>query len=60
MTFARKLDSVTNSTIELYQGVKKLTRKFRPRINVVKYENREILNEGSKVKYRWKRYCEEQ
>ena len=39
---------ITNATKDLYQGVKKLTRKFRPRIDVIKDENKEILSEGSK------------
>ena len=36
-----------------------MTRKFRPRIDIIKDENKEILSEGSKVMDRWKRYCEE-
>ena len=50
--------AITNQTKDLYQGVKKLTRKFRPRIDVIKNENKEVLSEGSKVMDRWKRYCE--
>ena len=48
---------ITNSFKDLYQGVKKLTKKFRPRIDVIKDENSKILSEGSEVKDRWKTYC---
>ena len=41
--------AITNSTKDLHQGVKKLTRNFRPRIDVIKNENKEVLSEGSKV-----------
>ena len=51
--------AITNQTKDLYQGVKKLTRKFRPRIDVLRNENKEVSSEGSKVMHRWKRYCEE-
>ena len=34
-----------------------MTRRFRPRIDVIKDESKEVLSKGSKVLDRWKRYC---
>ena len=50
-------NSITNSIKDLYQGVKNLTRKFRPRIDVIKDENSKMLSESREVKDRWKTYC---
>ena len=47
---------ITNSTKDLYQGVKKLAKRFRLRIDVIKDENKEVLSEGSEIMDRWKRY----
>ena len=32
---------------------------FRPRADIIKHENKEVLCKGSKVMDRWKRYCED-
>lgn len=52
-------DSITNSTKDLYQGVKSLTRKFKPTIETVKDKDGVMLSDRSNVKERWKNYCEE-
>ncbi|XP_063593072.1 uncharacterized protein LOC134770132 [Penaeus indicus] len=52
-------NSVTNSIKDLFQGVKKLTNKFRPTIDTIKDENNKVLFEGEEVKSRWKQYCYE-
>ena len=48
---------VTNSTKDLYQGVKKLTNKFRPTVDNIKDIDNKVLCEGEEVKNRWKQYC---
>ena len=50
--------SVTNSSKDLYNAVKTITRKFKPKIDAVKSENGVLLTEGPQVKERSKEYCE--
>ena len=42
-------NTVTNSTKDLYQGVKNLTRKFKPTMDTIKSEDGTILCDGDKV-----------
>jgi len=41
---------------EVYEGVRKLTGRFAPRITVVKDERGEILTAEKETRDRWKRY----
>ena len=47
-------NSITHSLKDLYQGVRRLTRKFNPRIDTVKYEDVTVLCESDEVKQRRK------
>uniref|UniRef100_H2YWZ6 Reverse transcriptase domain-containing protein n=1 Tax=Ciona savignyi TaxID=51511 RepID=H2YWZ6_CIOSA len=46
-----------NSTKELYQSVKKLTKSFKPSADTVKSENGAVLCDRDDIKERWKEYC---
>ncbi|XP_042857015.1 uncharacterized protein LOC122243475 [Penaeus japonicus] len=47
-----------NKTIkELYQGVRNITRKFKPKIDTIKTEDGLVLCDGKEVKDRWRQYC---
>ncbi|XP_070000272.1 uncharacterized protein [Penaeus vannamei] len=48
--------SINNSLKHLYQGVKSLTKKFKPTIDTVKSDGK-ILNESHEIKDKWKQYC---
>ena len=50
-------NSIANSLKDLYQVVRRLTRKFNPRIDTVKDEDGTVLCESDEVKQRWKQYC---
>ena len=50
-------NAMTNSTRELFNGVRSLTRKFRPAINTIKNEAGVILCDREHVKDRWREYC---
>ena len=50
-------NSIANSLKDLYLGVRRLTRKFNPRIDTVKDEDGIVLCESDEVKQRWKQYC---
>ena len=50
-------NSIANSLKDLYQGVRRLTRKFNPRIDTVNDEDGTVLCESDEVKKRWKQYC---
>ena len=52
-------NSITNSTRDLYRGIKNLTMKFKPTIDTIKDENGNPLCNGEHVKERWKEYCED-
>ena len=52
-------NSITNSTRDLYRGIKDLTKKFKPTIDTIKDENGNALCNGDDVKERWKSYCED-
>ena len=52
-------NSITNSTRDLYRGIKGLTKKFKPTIATEKDENGHALCKGEDVKERWKSYCED-
>ena len=54
-----KKNAITNSTKDLCQGVRNLSRKFKPRNDTIKDENGQILFDGDKVKERWREYCSE-
>ena len=49
--------AVNNSTKELYQGIKNLTKSFKPSADTIKSEDGTVLCDGDKVKERWKEYC---
>ena len=49
-------NSITNSIQDLYQGVKNLTNKFKPTIDIIKDENGKIFGEAEEVKERWVHY----
>ena len=40
----------------VFEAVKKLTRKFQPRIGAIKDEQGKILTEASDIKERWLEY----
>ena len=48
---------ITNSTKDLYQGVRNITKKFKPSNDTVKEEDGTILCDGEDIKKRWKEYC---
>ena len=50
-------NSITNSLQDLYQSVRRPTRKFNHRIDTVKDEDGTVLCENDEVKQRWKQYC---
>ena len=50
-------NAMTNSIRELFNGVRSLTRKFRPATNTVKNEAVVILCDREHVKGRWREYC---
>ena len=50
-------NSIVHSLKDLYQGVRRLTRKFNPRIDSVKCEDGTVLCESDEMKQRWKQYC---
>ena len=52
-------NSITNTTKDLYQGVKNLTRKFKALVDTIKDKEGLIICEGEKVRDRWKEYCED-
>eukprot|EP00795_Rhopilema_esculentum_P008169 gene8169-14099_t len=52
-------NSITDSTRDLYRGIKDLTKKFKPTIDTIKDENGNALCNGDDVKERWKSYCED-
>ena len=47
----------TNSTKDLYQGVRKITNKFKPMVDTIKKEDGVMLCDGDEVKDRWNEYC---
>ena len=49
--------SITNSTKDLYQGIKVLTNQFKPSIDIIKDTIGIILCEDEEVKGRSVRYC---
>ena len=48
---------ITNSTKDLYQGVRNITKKFQPSNDTVKKEDGTMLCDGEDIKKRWKEYC---
>ncbi|XP_042864337.1 uncharacterized protein LOC122248391 [Penaeus japonicus] len=50
-------NSINNSTKEMYNGVKNLTKKFKPSVDTIKDEDDLILCDREEVKDRWKEYC---
>ena len=52
-----EVNSATNSTKELYQGVRNLTNKFRPSNDSIKSEDGKVLCDREDIKLRWKEYC---
>ena len=51
-------NSKQNATRDLYRAVKNITRRFNPRLEVVKDDSNNVLTDGSDVLNRWKEYCE--
>ena len=51
-------DCRTGNAKDMYKGIKDLTSKPVPRLNVLKDENGNILTEDIEIKSRWKQYCE--
>ena len=49
--------SINQTTKELYQGVRKITRKFKPTMDTIKTEDGLVLCDGKDVKDRWNQYC---
>ena len=49
--------SINNTTKELYQGVRNITRKFKPMVDTIKSEDGLVLCDGKEVKDRWNQYC---
>ncbi|XP_063584691.1 uncharacterized protein LOC134762248 [Penaeus indicus] len=50
-------NAVNNSTKELYQGIKNLTKSFKPSADTIKSEDGTVLCDGDEIKERWKEYC---
>lgn len=48
--------TITNSTINLYQGIRKLTKKIKPMMDAVKSEDGIALCDGDYFRERWKEY----
>ena len=51
-------NSKQNATRDLYKAVKNITRRFNPRLEVVKDDSNNVLTDSSDVVNRWKEYCE--
>jgi len=50
-------NAVNSSTKELYQGIKNLTKSFKPSADTIKSEDGTVLCDGDKIKERCKEYC---
>ena len=50
-------NSVSNSTKEHYQGVRKLAKKLRPNIDTIKSDDGNVLSEAKDLTNRWQEYC---
>ena len=50
-------NAINNSTTELYQSIKNLTKKFHPTVDTIKDEDGIIICDRDQVQYRWKNYC---
>ena len=49
--------AMTNSIMELFNGVRSLAMKFRPAMNTIKNKAVVILCDREHVKGRWREYC---
>ena len=47
---------ITNSTKDLYQALKNITKKYKPTNDTIKSEGGSVLCDGKYVKERWKEY----
>lgn len=48
----------TGSTAEMYKAVRRITKKFMPKLNTVKDDGGVRLTESADILERWKHYCE--
>ena len=50
-------NAINNSTRELHQGIKSLTKKFHPTVDTIKDEEGIIICDRDKVQNKWRNYC---
>ena len=49
-------NSKNKNITDLYKGIKDFKKRYQARVNVIKYENQELLADSNSIDNRWKDY----